>query len=77
MQDTTVDRVVILIGMENLDVLFEHICDDDSFGIVHRTAQPEVVSPGDKRALQILETTTKFVGDWYESGLLSRSDSPR
>ena len=58
-----------------LDVLFERFCDDDLFGVVNRTVQP--VSPENKHALQILETTTQFVGDRYESGLLWRSDSPR
>ena len=59
----------------DLDVLFGRFCDDDSFCVVNRSVQP--VSPENKRALQISETTTPFVGDRYESGLLWRSDSPR
>ena len=59
----------------NMDVLFERFCDDDSFGVVNRTVQP--VNPENERALQILETTTQFVGDRYESGLLWKYDSSR
>ena len=59
----------------DLDVLFERFCDDDSFGVVNQSLQ--AVSPENKGALQISETTTPFAGDRYESGLLWRSDSPR
>ena len=58
----------------DLDVLFERFYDDDSFGVRPQTSQP--VSVEDKRALEILKSTTCFVGNRYESGLLWWYDAP-
>ena len=57
-----------------MDKLFQRFYEEDLFGVKPHLPQP--VSPDDKRAIKILESTTRFLGDRYECGLLWQQDVP-
>uniref|UniRef100_A0A5S6Q5X3 Uncharacterized protein n=1 Tax=Trichuris muris TaxID=70415 RepID=A0A5S6Q5X3_TRIMR len=62
-------------GHPSVSELLERFFEVDIFGI--KPSRLDVASPDERRALRILETTTRFTGERYEAGLLWRFDDTR
>uniref|UniRef100_A0A5S6R5R3 CCHC-type domain-containing protein n=1 Tax=Trichuris muris TaxID=70415 RepID=A0A5S6R5R3_TRIMR len=59
----------------SLSEMMERFFDVDIFGM--KPKDLDITSPDERRALRILEATTRFTGERYEAGLLWKTDDPR